>query len=40
MDWHALSSKEVIEKLGSRESGLNKQKVEENRHGLHSALNS
>ena len=29
MDWHALSAKEVIEKLGSSEQGLNKQQVEE-----------
>ena len=29
MDWHALSTKEVIEKLGSSEQGLNKGQVEE-----------
>ncbi len=29
MDWHALSAKEVIEKLSSSEQGLNKQQVEE-----------
>lgn len=29
MDWHALSEKEVIEKLGSNENGLSNQEVEE-----------
>lgn len=29
MDWHALSAKEVIEKLGSSEQGLNEKQVEE-----------
>lgn len=29
MDWHALSEKEVIEKLDSSEQGLNKEQIEE-----------